>query len=228
MSSTNKTTHYQLSQYIGTDKPTYLADYNGDMSKIDTAIYSADTKAATATTQLETIGPQVTSNTNSINSLDTDMELVKTTQATQGNALETLQTFMTNVTDENIKTGNLTIELGQNNNGVLNEQNLKYSQYEQYGLKITTIYGTVAFTPNGSDTIFDALRFKISEIPNLFTPGRTLNNVAIYQFSDNGGTNIGIGNISTSTGILSLNISLGVGNPTNTKAYITIQQCILG
>lgn len=38
--STNKTTHYELSQYIGTDKPTYLGDYNGDMLKIDTAIYN--------------------------------------------------------------------------------------------------------------------------------------------------------------------------------------------
>lgn len=38
--STNKTTHYELSQYVGTDKPTYLGDYNGDMSKIDTAIYN--------------------------------------------------------------------------------------------------------------------------------------------------------------------------------------------
>nr|DAF67894.1 MAG TPA: hypothetical protein [Caudoviricetes sp.] len=33
MSSTNKTTYYALSQYIGTDKPTYLGDYNSDMSK---------------------------------------------------------------------------------------------------------------------------------------------------------------------------------------------------
>lgn len=35
MASTNKTTNYNLSQYIGTDKPTYLGDYNGDMQKID-------------------------------------------------------------------------------------------------------------------------------------------------------------------------------------------------
>lgn len=35
MASTNKTTNYELSQYIGTDKPTYLGDYNGDMQKID-------------------------------------------------------------------------------------------------------------------------------------------------------------------------------------------------
>lgn len=36
MASTNKTANYELSQYVGTDKPTYLGDYNGDMLKIDT------------------------------------------------------------------------------------------------------------------------------------------------------------------------------------------------
>lgn len=45
MASTNKTTHYELSQYVGTDKPTYLTDYNNDMSAIDTGIYNAQTKA---------------------------------------------------------------------------------------------------------------------------------------------------------------------------------------
>ena len=45
MASTNKTTHYNLSQYVGSDKPTYLVDYNGDMSAIDTGIYNAQAKA---------------------------------------------------------------------------------------------------------------------------------------------------------------------------------------
>lgn len=38
MSSTNKTTNYNLSQFVGTDVPSYLGDYNGDMNKIDKAI----------------------------------------------------------------------------------------------------------------------------------------------------------------------------------------------
>ena len=46
MSSTNKTTNYELSQFIGSDKPAWLQDYNTDMSKIDTAIHTA---ASTAT-----------------------------------------------------------------------------------------------------------------------------------------------------------------------------------
>lgn len=48
MSSTNKTTYYDLSQYIGTDKPTYLGDYNSDMSKIDSAIHQVQETATTA------------------------------------------------------------------------------------------------------------------------------------------------------------------------------------
>ena len=47
MASTNKTTHYELSQYIGTDKPTYLVDYNTDMLNIDAGIYDAKNEADT-------------------------------------------------------------------------------------------------------------------------------------------------------------------------------------
>lgn len=48
MSSTNKTTYYKLSQYIGTDKPTFLGDYNSDMSKIDAGIHGVQETATTA------------------------------------------------------------------------------------------------------------------------------------------------------------------------------------
>ena len=35
MASTNKTTNLELSQFLGTDKPAWLTDYNTDMQKID-------------------------------------------------------------------------------------------------------------------------------------------------------------------------------------------------
>lgn len=41
MTATNHTEHYGLSQYAEDDHPTYTGDYNGDMSKIDAAIYAA-------------------------------------------------------------------------------------------------------------------------------------------------------------------------------------------
>lgn len=48
MSSTNKTTNYDLSQFVGTDKPAWLTDYNQDMSKIDTAIDATHDSAVAA------------------------------------------------------------------------------------------------------------------------------------------------------------------------------------
>lgn len=41
MTATNHTEHYELSQYANEDHPTYTGDYNGDMAKIDAAIYAA-------------------------------------------------------------------------------------------------------------------------------------------------------------------------------------------
>lgn len=47
MTATNHTEHYGLSQYAGDDHPTYTGDYNGDMSKIDAAIYAASQSGGT-------------------------------------------------------------------------------------------------------------------------------------------------------------------------------------
>lgn len=47
MTATNHTEHYGLSQYAQDDHPTYTGDYNGDMSKIDAAIYAASLAGST-------------------------------------------------------------------------------------------------------------------------------------------------------------------------------------
>lgn len=60
MASTNKTTNYELSQYIGTDKPTYLTDYNQDMSKIDAGIHAAKSEADTNTSSIGTLSSLTT------------------------------------------------------------------------------------------------------------------------------------------------------------------------
>ena len=67
MASTNKTTNYELSQYVGTDKPTYLGDYNGDMLKIDTAIHGVATSVGTETGRINVLE----NNVGTMSSLDT-------------------------------------------------------------------------------------------------------------------------------------------------------------
>lgn len=48
MGYTNKTTHYELPQYVATDKPKYLTDFNETMQAIDTQMYTNAEAAATA------------------------------------------------------------------------------------------------------------------------------------------------------------------------------------
>lgn len=69
MSSTNKTTYYDLSQYIGTDKPTYLGDYNSDMSKIDGAIHNVQETATTANQTAGSAEAKVTQVTENVEAL---------------------------------------------------------------------------------------------------------------------------------------------------------------
>lgn len=49
MTATNHTANYNLSQFTGTDRPTWLGDYNGDMTKIDAQLKkNADAIASSA------------------------------------------------------------------------------------------------------------------------------------------------------------------------------------
>ena len=50
MSYTNQTQHYGLPQYVATDIPAYLTDYNQAMATIDQGMNSAKTQAETAAT----------------------------------------------------------------------------------------------------------------------------------------------------------------------------------
>lgn len=66
MASTNKTQYFELSQYISTDKPTYLVDYNGDMAKIDGGLHTATQKANEATSNIGDLTTLTTTNKSSL------------------------------------------------------------------------------------------------------------------------------------------------------------------
>lgn len=53
MSSTNKTSHYNLPQFIGSDIPTWLGDFNSAMTAIDSGINAAATSASGAATKAD-------------------------------------------------------------------------------------------------------------------------------------------------------------------------------
>ena len=56
MTATNHTGNYNLSQFVGTDRPTWLGDYNDDMAKIDARLKrNADDIASAAAGGLKTV-----------------------------------------------------------------------------------------------------------------------------------------------------------------------------
>lgn len=95
MSSTNKTTNYKLSQYIGTDKPTYLGDYNSDMLKIDTQLKAnADSasKAVSAAGAAQAVAADASKNVQNLNDSVTansaDIASLKTKNAQQDSSIQ--------------------------------------------------------------------------------------------------------------------------------------------
>lgn len=80
MSHTNSTAHYELPQFLGTDKPAWLTDVNGAMSAIDTAIYSAQTKANEADSKATQNTSDITSQGNQISTLSGKVTALETAQ----------------------------------------------------------------------------------------------------------------------------------------------------
>ena len=73
MSSTNKTTNYELSQFIGSDKPAWLVDYNGDMLKIDNQMKANADAAASAASQASSASTAASGAADGVQALNTQI-----------------------------------------------------------------------------------------------------------------------------------------------------------
>ena len=101
--STNKTANYELPQFVGTDKPTWLGDFNEAMSDIDTGMHENATDIATmqsdvtnAVATASQASQDVTTLTGTVNTLSSTVSSVQTTannaSQTASSALNTANT----------------------------------------------------------------------------------------------------------------------------------------
>lgn len=159
MASTNKTTNYDLSQYIGSDKPTYLSDYNGDMQKIDaqmkvnadnvaTAISSASTATSTANTANSTAqsalstaqsanttaGQANTTATNAQTTANSALSTATTAQTSANQVASDLSSFEQKLNFTHFDTLTVTT-----NNGTISSQDLKVASNDDGD--VAKIYG---------------------------------------------------------------------------------------
>lgn len=117
MASTNKTTHYDLPQWIGTDKPTFLGDLNSAMNKIDEAIYNgtndgseALTKANSALSKADSAASNASTALSTANSASTTANTALDTANTASNKADSAYTTANtakNATDVQTLTLNL-------------------------------------------------------------------------------------------------------------------------
>lgn len=162
MASTNKTTNYELSQFLGTDKPAWLSDYNTDMSKIDAqmklnadAASTAGTAATAAGTAVGTLSNLTTDDKTSvvaaINEVDGHADAANATASSaytrSGDALDAVAKFDLDTEIDLTVTSNLgtvatnTLKLRKDNT---NSVYKLYGQVTVSGLANTT--GTVVLT----------------------------------------------------------------------------------
>lgn len=184
MASTNKTANYELSQYVGSDKPTYLGDYNADMLKIDTAMKANNTLANTASTTATTASETAS----------TALSNAGSAQTTANSANETATTALTKATanEANIAKFNLTSFTTYNasdmliTGGTLNNVSNITVACNADG-SIAKIYGIIIFTGSGSgsgDATVTIQGTNLRPSENITINGNTLtqvNNATVYS-----------------------------------------------
>ena len=149
MASTNKTTHYDLPQWIGTDKPTFLGDLNGAFATIDTQLYTAVTNAENANTNASSAAGAVSDMQNDVNGL-------KTWQTTASSAISGLQNSVNNLTPTIAASASMVTAIGTFLTGFsanISTNNLMERLITIGNAKFLNIYGNLAVQYTGQPTI---------------------------------------------------------------------------
>lgn len=160
MSHTNSTTNYNLPQFVGTDKPTWLNDVNGAMSAIDTQMKAnADTATSastTATSAQNAVGNlsnlTTTAKTDTVSAINEVNTNVGTAQETANGAVTTANSaYSIASTIENALNLNTTSNLTWTSNiGTISTNTTKTIKNSTGS--IAKIYGHIVLTNSASST----------------------------------------------------------------------------
>lgn len=196
MASTNKTTNYDLSQYVGTDKPTYLGDYNSDMGKIDSAIHNVAESVGTEQGRINVLEGNIgtlsnlqttdkTSVVNAINEVNTKSTNNTTNIGTLSNLETDNKTTIVNAINEVVEKFNInnfknnlscTIETTQGQAPTINTNLQLSSAYNNDG-SIGKIYGEIEITGNGPSSSLSYVNITTDDTGLRPTQDITLNGV---------------------------------------------------
>ena len=224
MASTNKTTNYELSQYVSSDKPTYLIDYNSDMSKIDTGIHTAKTTAdgaATAAGNAQTAaeGAQTTANT-AVTNAATAQTAADSANTKIGALADLTTTEKTNivgaVNEVNSKANSIvsTVEVASDTKAYSTNYSDSHYKLKHEHLEKLLFEGTTA-SGNSSqiNTTWAALGIFGELIVEIFDSGTNLNTTAVFQYDQlSSGDDLYSGRLTTNVAQICIAPGSTVGN----------------
>lgn len=166
MSHTNTTANYNLPQFVGTDKPSWLTDVNGAMTSIDTQMKANADANTTTAGDLTTLAGRVTTAEGNIatqgSTLQTVSNVASTASATATNAQSTANQLSTYLTLNTFASSTVSSNNGNiTDNNVMNATNADGSVGKVYGRFLvhptasasTTITITTNFRPSEQITI---------------------------------------------------------------------------
>lgn len=149
MSATNKTTYLDLPQFIGTDVPSWLGDFNGAMEKIDTGYNNVDIKAGQAASTANSASSKADINTQSITSINDELKTLKKAVQNYDNILN-FKTVTCVPSPNNLKDDSSMI-MTQNTNKTL--ASLKFNATTLFPLANPSKY-VFTWSANGGTTTF--------------------------------------------------------------------------
>ena len=178
MASTNKTTNYNLSQFINSDKPTYLGDYNSDMLKIDTQMKNNNDIAVSANGVAQTA--QTTAN-KAQSTADTANATANQANTTAGNAQTSANQALDLINNFNLTDFTKIVfnDITTNNGSVNNTSNITIATNNDKS--IGKIYGTVNINTTNHQGNNISLSFQTSLRP---TEQITINNAILFRDID--------------------------------------------
>lgn len=176
MSHTNTTANYNLPQFVGTDKPSWLTDVNGAMTSIDAQMKTNADANTTTAGNLTTLAGRVTSTENAIQAQSTQISTATSlaqnasTSATNAtNNVNELTRYLTLNNFSNYDTTNLT-----SSNGTIQSAQWYTARNADGSLgKVYGYIGVTNLTASGNVTITASVDtgFRPSEDINIVNAG---------------------------------------------------------
>lgn len=121
MPSTNKTNPYELSQFIGSDIPSWLSDYNSDMLKINNAIQEAKTSADDAMSSAGSASSDVTALSNTVSNLSESLNTTNQSVTKNTSDISSINSSVSNI-NQNIDSLNGKVNANSESIGNLTTQ----------------------------------------------------------------------------------------------------------